>query len=74
MKTKIITLTQLTQDESNKQGCWSAKRVMKECPKCDKYPICKSKIVNSKYDELVNKRKYIYGKAGKVTEQIKKFE
>jgi hypothetical protein len=56
--------------ESNKRHCLSVKRALLICYECDLYEHCESKVVNSEYDNLVNKKRELYKTIDNINEQI----
>lgn len=55
MKIKSITLIEL--QKNNPTFCLSAKRALNKCYECKSYEKCKSKIINTHYDALCNKKR-----------------
>lgn len=69
MEHTSTTLSELK--EGNLRMCLSAKRALKLCYKCERYPTCESKIVNNEYDRDMTTLRILQEAHNKKVEAIK---
>lgn len=68
---KYITISSNTLfDDTNWRSCLSVDRALGMCYRCHLYKGCESRIVNSKYDNLMEKKSVLLKDLKKISQDI----